>query len=256
MASAVTGLALTPVKGTRLRAVDRLELTPVGARGNRRFFVIDERDRMVNGKLLGDLQRVLSDFDEADATLTMTFPDGAVIEGRVTLGESVTTRFFSRSVAARTVDGPWSAALSERLGQPLRLVEGAGSVDRGAPGAVSLISRGSLGRLAQAGGEPDVDGRRFRMLIEIGGVAAHAEDDWVGRTVRIGGALVAFVGHVGRCLVTSRNPDTGEVDLPTLDILGSYRREVAATEPLPFGIYGGVAEPGSVRVGDPVAPEG
>ena len=44
------------------------------------------------------------------------------------------------------------------------------------------------------------------------------------------------------------------VDLPTLDMLGEYRHHIAATEPLPFGIYGQVVEPGTVRVGDAVAP--
>src|SRR5436305_251563 len=119
MAIAVTALAVTPVKGTRIQRVERIELERSGARGNRRFFVIDRRGRMVNAKLLGD-------------------------------------------------------------------------------------------------------------------------------------AVVRFGGHVGRCLITSRDPDTGVIDLPTLDILGRYRGELKATEPLPFGIYGRVLEPGAVRVGDVV----
>jgi uncharacterized protein YcbX len=90
------------------------------------------------------------------------------------------------------------------------------------------------------------------MLIEIDGVDAHVEDDWVGHTVTIGAAAVRFHGHVGRCMVTSRDPDTGEVDLPTLDILRGYRGAVNATEPLPFGIYGEVVSEGTVRIGDPV----
>ena len=72
--------------------------------------------------------------------------------------------------------------------------------------------------------------------------------------MRIGEAAVAFGGHVGRCLITSRDPDTGEIDLPTLDMLGDYRGGVGSTEPLPFGIYGRVVEPGAVRVGDVVTP--
>jgi uncharacterized protein YcbX len=155
------------------------------------------------------------------------------------------------------VEGPWSEALTEACGQPLRLVEAdgdGGGVDRGAAGAVSLISRASLARLASEGGRESVDPRRFRMLVEIDGVDAHAEDGWVGSLVRIGEALVGFDGHVGRCLITSRDPDTGEVDLPTLDILSSYRTGLGTTEPLPFGIWGRVVSPGTVRVGDEVTP--
>jgi MOSC domain-containing protein YiiM len=44
------------------------------------------------------------------------------------------------------------------------------------------------------------------------------------------------------------------VDLPTLDLLGSYRDAVESTEPLPFGVWGRVVEPGTVRVGDEVVP--
>jgi uncharacterized protein YcbX len=63
---------------------------------------------------------------------------------------------------------------------------------------------------------------------------------------------VSFEGNVGRCLITSRDPDTGVVDLPTLDILREYRGDLDTTEPLPFGIYGSVVEPGAIRVGDSV----
>jgi uncharacterized protein YcbX len=120
-----------------------------------------------------------------------------------------------------------------------------------------LISTGSLRRLAEQGGCDDVDPRRFRMLIEVDGLDAHAEDAWVGSAIRIGEhARVRFEGHVGRCLITSRDPVTGVIDLPTLDILGEYRRDLDTTEPLPFGIYGRVLEPGTVRLGDAVAPEG
>jgi uncharacterized protein YcbX len=90
------------------------------------------------------------------------------------------------------------------------------------------------------------------MLIEIDGVGAHEEDSWVGRSAQVGGAVVRFRGHVGRCLTTSRDPETGEVTLPTLDLLGDYRRGAETTEPLPFGIYGEVVEPGTVRIGDTV----
>src|SRR5436305_1448474 len=105
-----------------------------------------------------------------------------------------------------------------------------------------------------AGGYDEVDSRRFRMLVEVEGVDAHGEDEWVGRRLRIGNrSVVRFEGHVGRCLITSRDPVTGVIDLPTLDILASYRRDLDTTEALPFGIYGRVLEPGEIRMGDGLA---
>jgi uncharacterized protein YcbX len=248
----VSGLAVTAVKGTRLRAVERVELDRDGARGDRRFFVVDDRGRMVNAKLLGGLLGVIA--DDRDGELWLTFPDGTCAQGPATLGERVTTRFYSQERGARIVEGPFAAALSEHLGRPLLLVAREGSIDRGPIGAASLVSRASLAELAAHCREPAVDARRFRMLIEVDSVAAHAEDGWVGQPLQVGQAVVHWRGHVGRCLVTSRHPDTGAVDLPTLDVLGDYRGRIDATEPLPFGIYGEVVRPGTIRVGDSVAP--
>jgi len=254
----VRALAITAVKGTRLRPVDSIRLTLDGVRENRRFFLIDARDRMVNGKVLGQLQTVVADYCDAHRRLTLTLPDGRVLSDGVQLGAEVPTRFFSRTRPARLVRGPLSEGLSEVAGQWVRLVEAlapCGAVDRGAAGAVSLISSASLRRLAEEGGGGDceLDARRFRMLIEVDGVDAHAEDGWVARQLQIGEALVAFSGHVGRCLVTSRDPETGEIDVPTLDMLRGYRSAVSSTEPLPFGIYGRALRAGTIRVGDPVS---
>ncbi|HET9719937.1 MAG TPA: MOSC domain-containing protein [Solirubrobacteraceae bacterium] len=258
-AGRVTALSVTPVKATRLQQVDSVELDETGARGNRRFFVIDERDRMVNAKVLGALQQVVSSYDEASGRLSLRFPDGNVVAAMVDGGgggggEGIEVSFFSGTRPARVLHGPWSEALSELVGQKLRLVEGGPAVDRGPAGAVSLISRASLERFASEADVDQLDARRFRMLIEIDGVDAHAEDGWVGRSVRVGSAAIRVEGHVGRCLITSRDPDTGEVTLPTLDVLRSYRADVAAcTEPLPFGVYGRVMQGGRLSVGDPVS---
>lgn len=251
----VTALSVTAIKGTRLRRVDSIELGRTGARGDRRFFLIDARNRMVNGTQLGDLQSVTATFEESSRRLALDFPGGSRVEDLVGAGPEVLARFFSREVKGRIVEGPWSAALSEHVGREVRLVETASAVDRGIRGAVTLISQASLARLAAAGGIDYIDARRFRMLIEIDGVAAHAEDQWAGRRVRIGGALIRFEGHVGRCIITSRDPETGVVDLPTLTLLGEYRRDLDTTEPLPFGIYGSVLDTGAIRVGDAVALE-
>jgi hypothetical protein len=91
------------------------------------------------------------------------------------------------------------------------------------------------------------------MLFELDGVRPHEEDEWIGRRVRIGAAVVAPVGDVGRCAVTTRNPDSGERDLDTLRVLTGYRPE-GRTESLPFGVHAAVVQPGRVRVGDPVVP--
>jgi uncharacterized protein YcbX len=252
----VTALATTPVKGLRVVARPELTLAPSGAPDNRRFYLVDERGWMVNGKHAGTLSTVVADYRHPDRALTLTFPDGEVVGGTVQLGAPIDTRFFSRPARARPVLGAWSGALSEHVGRALQLVESLGrsGVDRGRLGAVSLISRASLRGLARVAETRDIDARRFRMLIEIDGVAAHAEDAWIGAPVRVGAAVVRFAGHVGRCSITTRHPESGLVDLPTLDLLRLYRAGLDTTEPLAFGIYGEVLEGGRVAVGDAVVP--
>jgi uncharacterized protein YcbX len=253
----VRRLNITPVKGTQLRDVDEIRLDPDGVRENRRFYLISEKGKMANSLRLGGLHTALFSYSDQNRTLRLELADGRMIEEPIELGAEVATDFFSQPRTARLVEGPWSETLSELAGRRLRLVEAGpeGAVDRGPHGAVSVISQASLEQLADVGDLDGIDSRRFRMLVEVDGVDAHAEDGWVGSSVRMGEALVAFQGHVGRCNITTRNPITGQVDVPTLKMLGSYRQDLDTTEPLAFGVYGRVMEPGVVRVGDAVAVE-
>jgi hypothetical protein len=253
----VRRLLITPIKGLRVTPRDELMLERGGVGENRRFFLVDERGAMVNAKTIGELSELIAEYHADDDTLTVTFPSGERISGHVSVGSEIDSRFFRVTVRAPVVLGPWSQAISSHVGRSLRLVAAdpaRGGVDRGERGAISLISRGSLHRLAEvAGNGGAIDPRRFRMLVEVDGIDPHGEDAWIGRRLRIGEALVGFNGHVGRCLVTSRDPDTGTIDLPTLDLLREYRGDEPSSEPLPFGIYGEVIEPGAVRLGDPVS---
>jgi len=88
------------------------------------------------------------------------------------------------------------------------------------------------------------------MTIGVDGVEPHAEDGWIGEQVRVGGAVVAVRAHVGRCAVTTRDPDTGFRDLDTLGAIAEYRADVVTRELLPFGVWCEVVEPGRVAVGD------
>ena len=139
------------------------------------------------------------------------------------------------------------AAVSAVFDDP-NLVSAAGLVPM-----LRLARSAALEELARALGlDGRVDGRRFRMTLGVEGVAAHAEDGWIGRQVAVGEAVVVPRGNVGRCRVTSLGPDTGTPDLETLDALAVYRGGVETTEPLPFGVWCEVVSPGRVARGDPV----
>lgn len=253
----VARISIAPVKALHVVNPEEVELGLHGVAGDRRFWLVDADRRLVNGKRHPELMRVRPEWDEASRRLALHFPDGSVVEGMVEPGEPFSAELYRTPHPSRTVPGPWQAALSAFAGEPLTLLwsEG-GAQDRGRDhgGWASVVSRGSLERLrAEAGAAEPVDGRRFRMLFEIDGVEAHEEDTWLGNRVAIGDAVIVPVGDVGRCAVTTCDPDSAIPDFDTLKVLAGYRPD-GVTEPLPFGMYCDVAVPGRVRVGDAVRP--
>jgi uncharacterized protein YcbX len=257
MEGRVVRICIAPVKALHVVNPEEVELTRAGVVGDRRFWLVDSDRRLVNGKGHPELMRVHPEWDEASRRLRLAFPDGSIVEGGAEPGEPFAAELYGTPHPSRLVPGPWQEALSEFAGEPLTLLwsEG-GAQDRGNDrgGWASLVSRGSLERLrAVAGAAEPVDGRRFRMLFEIDGVEPHEEDGWLDNRVAIGDAVIVPLGDVGRCVVTTCDPDSGVSDLDTLGLLAGYRRE-GAVEPLPFGVFCDVAVPGPVRVGDAVRP--
>jgi uncharacterized protein YcbX len=254
--ASVVRISISPVKSLGLVHPDSVDLTAHGVTGNRRFWLVDRDGRLFNGKRNGPMVQIKPEWDETSRVLALAFPDGRRVEGTVELGDAVDAVMYGHPHPSRRVVGPWEKAISEFVDRPLTLLwADTHAVDRGyRGGTISLVSRGSLERLREEGGAPGpVDGRRFRMLFEIDGVPAHKEDEWLGKQVRVGDATIQLNGDVGRCVVTSHDPDRGVTDFDTLGTLARYRPEGRA-EPLPFGVYGTVAVPGRVRSGDPVLP--
>jgi uncharacterized protein YcbX len=253
MTGRISWISRSPVKGLALQHLEETELGEGGVEGDRRFYVVGETGRLINNKDFASFQLIHASYDEGTEMLTFTLPDGREVTGTVERGEEVMTSFHTRARSARLVLGPWSEALSELAGEPVRLLEPSTSaVDRGRNGAATLLATASLDALGQVLGVAAVDGRRFRMNFGVEGLEAHEEDTWLGRRVQVGDAVVIPNGHVGRCVVTTQNPNTAISDLDTLKGIAAYRRELETTEPLPFGVHAAVATPGRVRVGDPV----
>ncbi|HEX7083146.1 MAG TPA: MOSC N-terminal beta barrel domain-containing protein [Gaiellaceae bacterium] len=255
MRGRVAWISIAPVKALALAHPESVELDRDGIRGDRIFFVVDADGRMTNNKRHGPLMSVVPTIDADARTLTLRFPDGRELTSSLDGGRPERVRFYRETLDVEVLDGSLGDALSDFAGANLRLVShrrAGGGGDRGVRGATSLLSTGSLGRLAQELGVERIDPRRFRMHFGVEGVDAHAEDGWLGRRVHLGEAVVVPRGKVGRCAVTTQDPDTGRPSLDTLRALLRYRGDEPSEEPLPFGVYGEVVEPGRVALGDPV----
>lgn len=228
-----------------------IDVTEVGVVEDRRFFLTDDKNRLVDRLIVGPLVQIETHTDPGATMLRMRFPDGNVIEDDVQLGEAVETPIHGRTGVGRVVIGPWADAVAAFAGRPIRVIrcDRPGGTRRGNP--TSIISDGSLRELARRAGVETVDGRRFRMLIDLEGAQAHEEDTWIGKRIAIGDAVLQVTKPDARCAITTQSPDVGMRDLDTLRTIISYRglREGKHAD---FGVLADVAQPGRVRVGDEV----
>ena len=122
MTARVSWISLTAVKALALEQVDEVDLLEDGLRGDRRFFLVDENDRLVNNKdkRRGPLQLVHADYDAGQSELKLRLPDGSVVAGGVSYGPELETTFHRLPLPARRVEGPWDEALSETTGEVAR----------------------------------------------------------------------------------------------------------------------------------------
>jgi hypothetical protein len=245
---------VAPVKGLAQHHPDEIMVDKTGVPGNRQFLLLDERNRLFSGIRHGRMVTIVAEYGRDPDRLSLRFPDGTVVEDEVRLGAAEVVSLWDTERASHVVEGPFSAALSEFVGKPLRLFrvdsEGGGFDER----VVSLLSEASLEELERRSGhEGPVDGRRFRMLVTVAGVGPHEEDEWIGRRVRLGEAVVTVVETCVRCATTTQNPENGQRDFDTLRLIPAYRG-FADGKHVEFGVYADVEEPGRVRVGDPVEP--
>ena len=198
-----------PVKGLRGEAVERVEVAADGIPGDRCLAVVDERG-IVTGRRK---QRMIG------------LP--AALDGR---GEPL-------------VDGhPWdsresAAAISEVAGLAAKLTRPLGGHEHDAA-HILLLTDGSVAQLGY-------DRRRFRPNIYVEGAAGPMELGWIGREVRVGDLVLRVDEPCERCVITTIDPDTIEVDL---DVLKRTRRELGGL----MGVYCTVVEPGWVALSDPV----
>jgi uncharacterized protein len=244
---------VTPVKSTALQHPHEIVVTPLGVDGDHRFLFLEADGSRPSTAAKGPLLSIESAYDPSTDRLTVSFPDGVSIDTDGSSGHTpVRVRLYDRQVQGRIIDGPISAALSERLGRQIRLVrvddpDYAGGVHR-----LTLVSSASVDDLGKRLGlDGGLDPRRFRMTVEVAGCEPYEEDSWTGREVRLGEAVVRVGDGVARCALTTMHPVTGQKDVDTLGALARSRKRGSE---LLFGMYADVVRPARIRVGDVVEP--
>jgi uncharacterized protein len=178
------------------------------------------------------LMAMTSSLDDATRQLTLRHPD----IGEITFGPDDPAdlpRFLA-----------WVAPLApaERA-QPKQIVSvGRGMTDSDFP-SVAVLSLTTLRDLSTRMGQ-DLSIHRWRGNLWLDGVPLRAEEDWTGRVLRIGGAVLRVEERITRCRATTADPETGLAAGDTLGVLQ------AAYGHQDFGVYATVLESGPVAVGD------
>ena len=246
----VSQLAIAPVKGMRLQGTSEIRLGRHGVTGDREFLVIEEDGKLLLTSRAPAMLQVEPAWDRARDVLALRFPDGNVVQDTPEPGApAVTTMYDGRKIPGWVIPGPLSAALSGYLGREVHLFkrepEYIGHDDQ----AVTLMSEASRKALAPEFNGTAPDPRRFRMTITITGIDAWAEHGWGGQRVTIGEAILRVIAPVPRCVVTTRNPDSGATDARVLHALARLRGKNDIT----FGVWCDIIRPGRIHIGDLVA---
>lgn len=179
-----------------------------------------------------EVMAITSTLDEATATVTLRHP----VQGEITF------RPDDPADLPRLLEwlGPLTPATRA---QPVQIVKaGRGMTDSEFP-SVSILSTASLADLSARMGQ-DLSPHRWRGNLWLDGAAPWAEFDWIGREIRIGGAVLRIEERITRCNATKVNPETGKPDADTLAALE------AAFGHQDFGVYATVIQSGAIATGD------
>jgi uncharacterized protein len=205
-----------PVKALGGERVAAARMLLRGVEGDRCHGLLDRAGIPVTAREAPGLVRFAASW-EPDAAPLVRAPDGGV------------HRWF---------DDPLRDLLVEVAGPCRPYTVPAGAFDAW---PVLLLGTRSVDELGRMLGRP-LDPRRFRANLLCDLPEAFAEDDWIGRVVVVGDAILRVLERCSRCVVASVDPDTAE---PTPDVLELVRHERDGC----LGVYCEVLTPGRVAEG-------
>ena len=246
-----------PVKGMTPEALPALRLeagrSPAGDRAFA-FVFATARPQGVDGwvdkhhalTLLNtpDLAQITAVYDAAARVLTLRAADGSQRSAALAREQERETLAAWLAHIVRGFRLNPLGGRDERL--PLRLL-GDGRTrftDRG-PAQVSLAAQATLDDLAARTGLA-LDARRFRLNLLVQDAQPLAERGWSGKRLRVGEALLAVTGPLGRCRAVDASPNGAGRDtdlLPLLEQAYGHRD---------LGVLASVLADGTVRPGDTV----
>lgn len=258
----VSALYVYPVKSCRGIALDQAEVVRRGFARDRRWMVVDDDGHFLTQRETPALGQVRTTLEAGGIRLDYPGKPALELPEEYERGQSLAVRVWSHSgIGVRHADG--SDWLSRALGQRCSLVfmperhQRAVNPERARAGDIVSFADGYPFLLTSEASLEDLNARlparitmqRFRPNIVVSGAPAYAEDEWA--RVRIGEIDFRGAKRCDRCVVTTRDPETGEASTEPLRTLATYRKWDGAVW---FGMNLIHDQPGWVKVGDSVSP--
>ncbi len=275
----LTQLWRHPVKSMAGERLDSAVVSFRGLPGDRGWAVFDEaRGGVTNAKRLPALRRcraryrVAPEAGAASPPVEIALPDGAIVASDAPGAPARLSAALGRALSLRAL-GPAGSDSAPRVtleGESEETVRALMGLEPGEPmpdlsafppEKLRLLRQGNffdamplhvltdrtLSTLAAIAPESEWDVRRFRpnLFVAADGGDGYPEMRWIGRRLRVGGAVLRVVTGCPRCVVVTQAAD----DLPhDPRVMRTLVREAAHTA----GVYAEVVEEGVVRPGDEV----
>ncbi|MDJ0674100.1 MAG: MOSC N-terminal beta barrel domain-containing protein [Calothrix sp. MO_167.B42] len=211
-------ILLYPIKSLDGVEVSQTQVLPSGAlKCDRSFAMFDPQDKFINGKRNPRVHLLRSCFNLDKQTVSLQIPE-------------VGSKDFHLHLDREALTG----ALSDFFGMTVRIQDNEvmGFPDDTKSPGPTIISTATLTEVASwfPGVTVEQVRRRIRANLEVDGVPAFWEDGLftqAGGTVsfRIGDVLFLGVNPCQRCVVPTRNPETGEVYRGFQQIFASQRQK-------------------------------
>ena len=256
-----------PVKSMGGERLESVALDPLGIAGDRRYAVRDlDTGKILSGKRPSVGRVLLNCGARTDGEAVMVrvgdreFParSGAAVDAALSTSLGVRAHLDNVAADDETYESYWPEMEGFALSDVTVDLPIAMSTEKGTfvdLAALHLVTTSSLAHVRRLAPDSAIDVARFRpgLVLDIGeAVDGFVENDWVGRTARLGSAVIAFGSASPRCVMTTLAQGDLPEDRQVLRTLADHNRlEFAGFGDFAcLGIYAEVTEPGEVRVGD------